>query len=92
MMGQTMVKPCCDKTDKGGCCKKESTLLKIKDVFIKTANNTHLSASFYLIQERILPFSFTSYPNTLSYAKGHWYNAPPDAGIGFYILYHSIII
>ena len=92
MTGQVMIKPCCKNTDKGGCCKKESTLLKIKDAFIKATNSSNLSASFFFIHEQILHFSFTVYPNKLSYAKGHWDNAPPDKGIGYYILYHSIII
>ena len=90
--GKSMAKLCCKKTDKGGCCKKESTLLKIHDAFIKTANATNLSISLHFIHEQPLSFSFATFANKLLYVKGHWDNAPPDSSIGFYILYHSLII
>ena len=87
-----MAKPCCKSLGMGGCCKKESTLLKIQDAFIKTASASNLAASFYFIQQQTLSFAFAPQANKLSYAKGHWDNAPPDTGLVFYILYHSLII
>jgi hypothetical protein len=91
MAGESMVKPCCKKVGKGGCCEKESVILKIQDAFIKAADNSNLSALSYFIQEQIFPFSFTPL-NGLSDNKGHWGNAPPDPKVGFYILYSSLII
>jgi hypothetical protein len=92
MTGESMAKPCCKNTGKGGCCEKESITLKIQDAFIKATNNSNLSASLYFIQEQIFSFSFVPLTNRQAYGKGHRDNAPPSPSIGFYILYGSLII
>ena len=91
MSGDTIAKPCCKNVGKGGCCKKESTILKVQDAFIKAVNKSNLSAFSYFIQEKA--FSFVVFTlNKISHNKYYWDNAPPDNKVGFYILYRSIII
>jgi hypothetical protein len=92
MEEKAMIKPCCKNMGKGGCCEKETIVLKIQDAFIKAANNSSLSSSLYFIHEQIFSFSFAPRTSELSFSKGQWDNAPPSPNIGFYILYRSLII
>jgi hypothetical protein len=92
MASISMEKPCCKKVGKGGCCEKHSTILKIKDVFVKVTQSFDLSSSLFVIQTqdlRIKPASLSKEPG---HTKGYWDKAPPAPNIGYYILYRSIII
>jgi len=92
MEAKAMDAPCCKDVKKGGCCEKQSVILKIKDAFVKASSNANLSTVFYLIQEQSYSFSFISVSKEDSNAKGHWDNAPPSPKVGYYILHRSIII
>lgn len=91
MEEKAMAKPCCKNVGKGGCCEKESIVLKIQDAFIKAVSNSTLTASLYFIQGQNPELSFVSVFTNASYTKEHWDKAPPKP-IGFYILYRSLII
>ena len=92
IVGESMPKPCCKNVGKDGCCKKESVIIKVQDVFIKAGNNSTLTASLYFIREKNPEITFASAFKNPSSAKSQWDNAPPVTHAGFYILYGSLII
>jgi hypothetical protein len=85
------LKPCCKDVKKGGCCEKETKLLKVKDDFVQTAYYFNLNGHFFI---DITSFNF-SYPYKFSQAsvlKHYGDKAPPSENIPFTILYQSFLI
>lgn len=85
------IKPCCADTNKSGCCKTESEIIKIKDAFIKV-NHTIDVSIFNAILNAIPEVTFTPSYKEASLSKGYWDKAPPFKEDALYILFHSLII
>jgi hypothetical protein len=82
------IKACCKK---GGCCEKESKLIKVKDNFVKLNNTIDLSKTFFILNSAIARFSSTDITGT-SCINAYWDKAPPFRDVSRYILFHSLII
>jgi hypothetical protein len=81
------VKACCKK---GGCCEKESKLIKVKDNFVKLNNTINLSKTFVILNTSSEVSSAGSYK--ASYINSYLDKAPPLRDVSRYILFHSLII
>jgi hypothetical protein len=82
------VKACCKK---GGCCEKESKLIKVKDSFVKLSNNVDLSKTLILLHSSF-ELSYSAILNKDSYLNTSPGKAPPLIGVSRYILFHSLVI
>jgi hypothetical protein len=82
------IKACCKK---GGCCEKESKLIKVKDNFVKLNNTINLSKTFVILHT-VFEVSYTAELNKSSYINAYRDKAPPFRDVCRYILFHSLII
>jgi hypothetical protein len=85
------VKACCNKVNKGGCCKTEIKLVKVEDIFLKTSNSFDLSNIFTLYYSSGY-ISCTAEVKPLSQFRHYSHKAPPLDAKPLYILFHSLVI
>ncbi len=84
------VKACCKDVKKGGCCEKETKLVKVKDAFVKAVYH-HLTKALAVDLNIIKPL-YISENYTSAYFKPYYNKAPPSKDAPRYILFHSLII
>jgi hypothetical protein len=85
------VKACCNKVNKGGCCKTEIKLVKVEDNFLKASNSFDLSKIFTLYYSSVYT-SYTAEVKPVSQFIYYSDKAPPLNTSPRYILFHSLVI
>ena len=85
------VKACCNKVNKGGCCKTEIKIVKVEDNFLKTSNSFDLTKIFTLYYYSAHA-SYSAESKPISQFRHYSDKAPPLNAAPFYILFHSLII